>query len=344
MVNVIASEMNDRHGYIHDTVRTIYFGGGTPSLLTADQIKFLIDRVYGLFHVLEDVEITLEANPEDLSVEYAKAIKQAGVNRLSIGIQTFNEERLHWMNRVHSLSQGMEASGNARVAGFDNVSLDLIYALPNHSQTDWERDLEMIVKLDSKHISLYGLTIENRTVFGKWERDNVLIQIPEDEAAQQYLFAIDYLKEFGYIQYEVSSFGKDGFYSKHNNNYWNSIPYLGVGPGAHSFNGTSRRFNVRNNSKYIKARESDLTYWEEEFLSKIQLINEKILTQLRITRGLNLNELNQQLEVSLEELHRGFLNEIQNRGLIRVANGFLTLTSKGFLVADEIALKLFFSE
>ena len=344
MIESILVELQNRSSYITGKIETIYFGGGTPSLLSSNQIQQILNTTTSLFDVHPGAEITLEANPEDLTKANAEAIFQLGVNRLSIGLQTFEDTKLTWMNRIHSSDQNSEALENARNAGFQNISLDLIYALPDHSQKNWEKDLKNVVELAPEHISLYGLTIEDKTVFGKWERQNKLIQVPEDDAAQQYLFAIEYLSKLGFHQYEVSNFGKEGFHSRHNNAYWKGVPYLGIGPGAHSFNGTSRRFNIRNNSKYIQAVKSGNPYWEEEKLSNTQMVNEKILTQLRTTEGLNLNEINEHLKISLEDQHHDFLKEIQGQGLIRVGNGWLNLTSHGFLVADEIALKLFFPE
>ncbi len=344
MVKAIALELDARKDYLQDPIETIYFGGGTPSLLSKDEIQSLLKSIYKSFNISADVEITLEANPEDLTSMYSIDMCQLGINRLSIGIQTFDNERLRWMNRIHSSDQSREAVQNARDAGFKNISLDLIYAIPDHNQTDWEKDLKNIIGINPEHISLYGLTIEDRTVFGKWEQENKLIQVQEDDAAKQYLFAIEYLKDAGYMQYEVSNFSKKGFHSKHNNAYWNDIPYLGVGPGAHSFDGTSRRFNIRNNAKYMKAIAANSIYWEEEVLSDLQLINEKILTQLRTIQGINLEQLNRQLETNLEILHKDFLTEMESKGLLNLADGYLKLTPEGFLVADEVALKLFFPE
>ncbi len=344
MVEAIADEIAYRSDYLNDPIETIYFGGGTPSLLTGFQIQLIIQSVKNTCSISENAEITLEANPEDLSQENAEAFIDSGINRLSIGIQTFSDTKLKWMNRVHSSEQSMDAVRHARKAGFDNLSLDLIYALPNHERTYWENDLRMIVDLDPEHVSLYGLTIEDQTVFGKWEREDKLIQVPEDEAAQQYLFAVDFLKKSNFIQYEVSNFGKEGFKSRHNNAYWNGVSYLGVGPGAHSFNGRSRRFNVRNNAKYMQADKSGTSYWEEEELSKIQRINETILTSLRTKQGLNLLDIGNQMNLSLEDEYAHFLKEIHDQKLMKIDNGCMRLTSKGFLVADEIALRMFFQE
>ncbi|MEO1254372.1 MAG: radical SAM family heme chaperone HemW [Bacteroidota bacterium] len=344
MVEAINKELSSRSSYLKDEVQTIYFGGGTPSLLSADLIQSILDKMFDLFDISNEVEITLEANPEDLSESYAKNIKNVGINRLSIGVQTFDDDRLKWMNRAHSSGQSKIAIQHARNAGFDNISLDLIYAIPGHDRGVWNEELEKICSMNPEHISLYGLTIEEKTVFGKWAKENKLDQVSEGNAADQYLHAIEYLKKAGYNQYEVSNFGKNGYHSRHNSAYWRGIPYLGIGPGAHSFNGLSRRFNMRNNAKYIRAIENDSLYYEEELLSATQLVNEKILTQLRTTQGLNLSEIDEGLDVIFEEMHAELLKSLQNHGLIMRSNGFLRLTSKGFLIADDLALKLFFQE
>ncbi len=344
MVNAITHEIAVHKEYLTDNISTIYFGGGTPSLLSSDHLKKILDAIQSNFVVNSDAEITLEANPEDLTIDQSKGIFDLGVNRLSIGIQTFDEKKLEWMNRVHNSKEAIEAYENARTAGFKNISLDLIYAIPDHSKARWEADLRAITDLQPEHISLYGLTIEDRTVFGKWELENKLIQVPEDEAASQYLFAIEYLKHHGFHQYEVSNFGKKGFRSKHNNAYWSGIPYLGAGPGAHSFDGLSRKFNIRNNQKYLKAIASGQPYHEEEILTQTQLINEQILTQLRTVQGLNLKNINRTLNTRLEEMHSAFIDDLLRKKMVEINGEFLSLTSKGFLVADEIALRLFFAE
>lgn len=346
MVKAIGQEIVSREKYFNKNVDTIYFGGGTPSLLAPEQIQLLLDIINESYPISTNVEITLEANPEDLSKEKAKHFFEAGINRLSIGIQTFDETKLKWMNRIHDSEESLAAVENARNAGFQNISLDLIYAIPDHGRKEWQSDLEQIVSLNPEHISLYGLTIEDKTVFGKWEQENKLIQVPENQAAEQYLFAIDFLKSNGYLQYEVSNFGKEGCYSKHNTAYWKGVPYLGVGPGAHSFDGKfTRRFNVRNNAKYLKAiQKDDISFFESEELSATQRLNEQILTQLRTKEGLNLLALKEASGHSLDQIYKGFIEEMQKQNLIEISGDHLRLKPLGFLVADEIALRLFFQE
>ncbi|WP_420576889.1 radical SAM family heme chaperone HemW [Ekhidna sp.] len=345
MVDAIAHEIVSRKDYLQDEIVTIYFGGGTPSLLSGPQLEKLLESIHQNFTVSSTAEVTLEANPEDLTKAQSEALYKHGINRLSIGIQTFDEQKLQWMNRIHSSEEAVKAFRNARSAGFENISLDLIYAIPNHDRNAWEKDLKAITSLDPEHISLYGLTIEEKTVFGKWERENQLIQLPEDAAAEQYLFAIDFLTANGYIQYEVSNFGKKGYHSRHNHSYWAGTPYLGVGPGAHSFDGkNTRSFNVRNNVKYLKAINENLEYSEQEELSDIQRINERILTELRTSGGVDLKMIESLSGSRVEDLHTTFLQEIHEKNMIEMTGDFLRLKPHGFLVADEIALRLFFPE
>ncbi|WP_424962931.1 radical SAM family heme chaperone HemW [Ekhidna sp.] len=345
MVDAISWEIRDRRDYLHEDVETIYFGGGTPSLLSGLQLKKLFDTINQNFNISGKAEITLEANPEDLTEEYSNTLLDSGINRLSIGIQTFDEQKLKWMNRVHTADEAIQGYENARATGFSNISLDLIYAIPDHDREEWKKDLASINSLNPEHISLYGLTIEEKTVFRKWEKENKLIQVPEDAAAEQYLYAIDFLKAQGYNQYEVSNFGREGYHSRHNHAYWAGVPYLGVGPGAHSFDGqNTRSFNVRNNARYMKAINESLEHVEHEALSDIQRINERILTGLRTKKGVDLNQIASLADHRLEELHSDFLNEMERKNMIERVDEFLRLKPHGFLVADEIALRLFFSD
>lgn len=344
MIGAIMTELKNRREYISEDIATIYFGGGTPSLLSSSQLDQLLDTIIENFNVDQNAEVTLEANPEDLSGSYLQAIRSIGINRLSIGIQTFDDERLKWMNRIHDSQQAKIAYEHARIAGFENISLDLIYALPDHGEIKWEEDLATAIELSPEHLSLYGLTIEPQTVFGKWELEHKVIQVPENDAARQYLLAIEYLQGHGYLQYEVSNFGKKDFYSRHNTAYWHGENYLGIGPGAHSFNGSSRQFNIRNNAKYLKAIRENATYFESENLSTVQRMNEQILTQLRTANGLNLQALEKQSGIRLDQSHAEFIQKMELEDMIVLDGHFLRLKPHGFLVADEIALRMFFSE
>ncbi|NQZ75366.1 MAG: radical SAM family heme chaperone HemW [Ekhidna sp.] len=345
MIMAIAKEIENSSEKINDQIHTIYFGGGTPSLLSQEELRLLFATIHQNYEVCNEAEVTLEANPEDLSTENATGFLEAGINRLSIGIQTFENERLKWMNRAHDSTQSSTAVANAREAGFKNISLDLIYAVPEHGQQGWILDLEKTIALNPEHISLYGLTIEPETVFGKWERDQKLVEVPESDAADQYLQAIDLLKKSGFLHYEVSNFGKKGYHSRHNHSYWSGVPYLGFGPGAHSFDGKDqRRFNIRNNAKYIKGINENEAQYETESLSPTQRRNEQILTGLRTAKGIRISDFDYGRKDSFINDHHSFINEMQQKNLVTLDNGHLSLRSHGFLVADEIALRLFFPE
>jgi len=344
MVEAICKEIRDRNDYINEEIKTIYFGGGTPSILSGKFIKQILATIRNSFQVSPLAEITLEGNPEDLTTKKLAEIYKAEINRLSIGFQTFSDEKLKWMNRIHSSKEAIAAYQNARHSGFGNISLDLIYALPGNSMDAWEKDLYGITSLEPEHVSIYGLTIEEKTVFGKWKKTGRLIEENEEKAAEQYLISIEILKSHGYEQYEVSNFSKPGFSSKHNSSYWAGEKYLGVGPGAHSYDSTSRRFNVRNNAKYLKAIEAGDSYFEIENLSKTQRMNENILTQLRTVLGINLEKFHDDFKVDLRRINKKVINQLADQEYLKVNDQRLYLTAPGFLVADEIALKLFFEE
>lgn len=341
MTDAICEEIIQRKTYLDSTIHTIYYGGGTPSLLSEKQLAKIQQVIYDNFSVNPKAEITLEANPEDLTPQKLVAFANLGINRLSIGLQALDGDTLHWMNRSHSLAQGITAYENARNAGFNNISIDLMYAVPILTEKKWKKGIQQTISLNPEHISIYGLTIEDRTVFGKKQEKNELIQMPEEQSAQQYLHLIRLLSENGYNQYEVSNFSKNGFESKHNGQYWRGVHYLGVGPGAHSYDGKSRQYNIQNNPKYIKLVNAQQTHYELELLTQEQHINEQILTSLRTKDGLFLDNLQEKYQIDLYEAHQKMLTSLADEDMIQLSEKCIQLLPKGFLVADEIALKLF---
>ena len=248
------------------------------------------------------------------------------------------------MNRIHDADQSVSAFENARRAGFDNITVDLMYALPGSGNELFRKNMEKLIQLDPEHISLYGLTIEAHTVFGERRKKGRFLELPEEEAAAQYLNAIDVLSDHGYLQYEVSNFGKSGFHSRHNLAYWEHKPCLGAGPSAHSYNGHLRSFNIRNNAGYMRALQNKEIFFEEEHLTRVQRFNERILTGLRTTKGVDLSSLNNVFNIDVMHLHGTLINRLSNKGLAAVENGSLKLKPKGFLIADEISLQLFSHE
>lgn len=324
-----------------EQIETIYFGGGTPSLLTQAEVEELMTAIRTRFVVTKQAEITLEANPDDLSKEKLAALKKSGVNRLSIGIQTFHDTLLTSLNRAHSSEDAMRCVSNSREAGFNNISIDLMYALPAETMEMWKEDIERALALDPEHISCYSLTIEPKTAFGKLTKQGKL-KAPEDEVAAQHLeLLMDVLEKAGYEHYEVSNFAKPGFYSRHNSSYWKGAHYLGIGPSAHSYNGISRHYTVANNHHYLKAMTSGAVPFEKEILSTADKINEYLLTTLRTSWGCDSEKLLATTGYNLLTEQATYLQQLVDLQYALVEERKITLTRKGKLLADKIASDLF---
>jgi oxygen-independent coproporphyrinogen-3 oxidase len=268
-------------------IETIYFGGGTPSVLSEKEIRKLVGVVNNSFEISKQVEFTFEVNPEDVTRENAQIWKQAGINRISIGIQSFKESDLKWMNRAHELHQSFEAVDILKKNGFSNISADLIYGLPELNLKEWEQHLQQVIDLDVQHISAYCLTVEKQTALNHFVRTGKLKTPSEELQSDQFNLMLRFLSKKGFNQYEISNFSKPGFDSKHNTSYWLNKPYLGVGPSAHSFEGNKRRWNVSNNTKYYKSVGTNSDWFEEEILSETDQWNELFLTGLRTCWGVS---------------------------------------------------------
>lgn len=339
MIQSIAEEIILRKGESSSPLLSIYFGGGTPSLLTLKELSFLLDTIHRNYSVDVEAEITLEANPEDVSHKALKGWKKVGINRLSVGLQSFKPADLEWMNRGHSASQTIECIEQAFSVGFKNISVDLMYGLPNLSINEWEEHLQQVVHQNITHISAYCLTVEKGT---KLER---LVQkgrktIPEDALIeQQYKLLVSTLKHAGFKQYEISSFARDQKYSKHNSAYWNGVSYIGVGPSAHSFKRRSRRWNIANNQKYIQSIKNKSSFHDEESLCDKDVWNELFLTGLRTKWGVSQKHIDALGGFSTKE--QAVLESYISNGRIINKKGFLSLESDGFLFADGIAERFF---
>lgn len=333
-----------RKSLLRDPISSIYFGGGTPSLLEDGQIASLIETIYTHFQVTEPIEITLEANPDDLNPRRLKALRAAGVNRLSIGIQSFDELRLKWMNRAHSAKEALQCLDWARESGFDNLSADLIYALPPADMEQWAQDLRTLIDRQVPHVSLYGLTIENKTVFGHQQRKGLLKEVSEEVAADQYLLAVDLLTNAGYEHYEVSNFAQPGWHSRHNSAYWQDVPYLGVGPAAHSYDGMHRWDNVANNASYLKLLNQKQLAAEVEIRSHAASMNEYLFTRLRTSGGLDVKLFQQKFGRNPLVDSADSIQTFLANGLMQNQQQSLRLTTQGFLLADEITAALFYDE
>lgn len=270
-----------------EEINTIYFGGGTPSVLLNDELKDLLDIIQQHYKVAENAEITLEANPDDLTQAILSALRQIGFNRLSMGVQSFSESDLKLMNRRHGVMQAIQSVKWAKKAGFSNISIDLIYGLPNQTIEEWERNVRIAVELDVQHVSAYNLTYHEGTIFYEQLKKGILKELPDELSLQQFELLIRVLKEAGFEHYEISNFCKPGLYSQHNSSYWKSKKYLGIGPSAHSYDLTSRRWNVSSISKYLDGLENDLPYFESEILSEQDRYNDFIITGLRTIWGIS---------------------------------------------------------
>jgi oxygen-independent coproporphyrinogen III oxidase len=341
VLDSIAAELEHRSPEIaNDTqVETIYFGGGTPSLIPVERIAAYIDQARRLFKVPSDAEITLEANPDDITPERLDAWKKAGINRMSLGTQSFREERLRFMGRAHTADQALRSIEAIANAGFRSWTIDLIYGLPGMTLDEWNEQLTIALDHGMPHLSAYCITVEPRTALAHQVKKEI-VKMPTDEAqSAQFDLLMERMAQAGLVHYEISNFALPGHLSRHNTSYWEGVQYLGIGPSAHSFNGHVRRWNVANNMRYANAIEQDRPYWESEELTAAQRTNETLLTGLRTLAGVPLEKL----EVdALAENATAFRQHLE-RGHLRVEDGRLILTGAGRHFADRIAQDLFVS-
>ena len=343
LVNSIISEIDLRYHYLSNkTINTIYFGGGTPSLLSEKETALILEKLYKTYNVVNAPEITLECNPDDLTDTKLNDFKHLNINRLSIGLQSFNDEELLWMNRAHNSQQSEASVKRAQDKGFENITIDLIYGSKFSNALNWKRTLDKAIELDVKHISSYNLTIEEKTKLGHDFKLKKESAIDDEKSSEMFLEMIDRLGKNDFIHYEISNFGKEDFFSKHNSNYWKGEHYIGLGPSAHSFDGTSRQWNVSNNNIYIKhVADNSTSFFEKEILTDKEQFNEYILTSLRTIWGTELSYLKQHFS---DEFKTHFVNQIQKyikQEMVIVKNTTYTLTLKGKLIADKIASDLF---
>lgn len=345
MINALLQEIELRAPYLEDKkIESIYFGGGTPSLLEGDEIAQIIDTIAKHFDIANNAEITLEANPDDLNQAKVKSLRNTPINRFSIGIQSFFEEDLKWMNRAHNQQEATASIMRVQDAGFENITCDLIYGFPLLTDEKWRHNMQQLIDFAIPHISSYSMTVESKTALDHFIKKGISPAIDSDQAADQMHLLINTLKAAGYEQYEISNFAKNGHYARHNTNYWKGKHYLGIGPSAHSFNGTSRSWNISNNAKYISSIHSNQLPLEVEQLSTLDQINECIMTSLRTMWGLDLTELEnrfgQSVKNSVLEDAALFIAE---KNLVLDDNK-LCLTDTGKLMADHIMSELFIIE
>jgi len=344
MLNALRSEIILRKNYLDtEKIETIYFGGGTPSLMSADELQILIGQITDQFEVSSNAEITLEANPDDLNPQYVREIKNTLINRFSIGVQSFFEEDLKWMNRAHTASEAQSAIKRVQDAGFENITADLIYGFPLLSNEKWEFNIQQLIEYLVPHISSYSITVEPKTALAAFINKGKQAIMDEGQSASQFLMLIDHLTESGFEHYEISNFAKPGMHSRHNSNYWDGVYYLGIGPSAHSFNGKSRQWNISNNSKYINEIGLKKIPAETELLSTENRINEYIMTSLRTSKGMNLKSIKENFGSDYSnEIYNGLEPFLEKEWII-INEQLVTLTREGKLFADHIASELFLS-
>lgn len=344
MVAAIAREASLQRRYLDEVVETIYLGGGTPSLLHGEDLHMLFDALRANFSIAPDAEITLEANPDDLTGKMLQMLVDHGVNRLSIGVQSYDNHLLAFLNRVHDGTSAEICVERARDAGFGNINVDLMYAIPGLDPPQWEETLNKTIALRPEHISAYALTIEPHTVFGKWETSGRLARVDEEAEVKQWQMLSERLKKAGYDHYEVSNFSLPGFESKHNSAYWLQKPYLGLGPAAHSFNRTTRQFNVRNNYIYMRSINEGSVPFTLETRTRRDQINEYLMTSLRTRWGCDLMWLMDQHAFDLRTANESYIQQLVRNGMANLDGGILKLTPEGLLLADKITADLFLAD
>lgn len=344
LTRAIAAELEIQKDYLHgEPIDTIYFGGGTPSLLSKTELDIVFNSIYKYYSICSNAEITLEANPDDLSEEKIVLLKQAGINRASLGIQSFDDAVLKFLNRAHNSAEAETCIALLREHGIENLSIDLIHSIPGQDDSLLKKNLEKVTSFAPWHISVYSLTIEEKTVFGKWASRGHLKAVDEGQSAGQFEMVMDTLIANGYQHYEISNFSLPGFASRHNTSYWQQKKYLGVGPSAHSFDGESRQFNVSNNHLYMKSIHENKIPFEKEILTKENKINEYIFTSLRTSAGCQLDYLASHFDYDLRTINSAYIESLLHHGYVTLADGSLTLTRSGKLLADKIASDLFSS-
>jgi len=342
LLKAMHKELLSQKDYLQaEPVETIYFGGGTPSLLSADEINRITDLIFENYAVKELKEFTLEANPDDLNPAYLKSLRNTSVNRLSIGVQSFHENDLLYMHRAHNAQQADYAIKAAQDAGFTNLTIDLIYGTPGLTDAAWKHNLDKLNSLQIPHFSAYALTVEEGTALHHSISKKKTKPVDASQSASQFEMLMEYAATAGYEHYEISNFAKPGQYAVHNTNYWRGLPYLGIGPSAHSFNGHTRRWNISNNPLYIKNMFENIAVHEEEQLTPIQHLNEYIMTSLRTMWGCDLEKISKEWGDDYAGTIEKSSHKFQERYWLQQADKKLILTNTGKLFADKIAAEMF---
>ena len=340
-VDALLVEIEQRKNYLdNDTFDTVYFGGGTPSALTIEQLQVIFDKILSSFQINVDAEITIEANPDDLLDVYLEGLKKLPFNRMSMGVQSFADAELQFVNRRHNAAQAIAAVERAQKHGFSNISIDLIYGLPNQTFEQWQFNVQQAIALNVKHISAYGLTYEEGTKLWKQRAKLLVTEAPDDLMIQMSDYLRLTLRNAGYEAYEISNFALPGFRSRHNSAYWKMIPYLGLGPSAHSYNGRSRQWNVASIKKYVSAISNNSNYFEQEILTNNDTYNDYVMVALRTSEGIDLEKLHTQYGKKYYEYCVSSAEKFIQTQDLRLNGNHIFLTDKGFNICNRVIVDL----
>lgn len=342
MVAALRAELFLQKDFLkNEPIETIYFGGGTPSLLSADELKAIIDDIYEHYVISTNPEITLEANPDDLNQEKVRELRSTLVNRFSIGIQSFYMEDLIWMNRAHNSREAESAVKRVQDAGFENITVDLIYGYPLLSNEKWDSNIRQVIDFGVPHVSAYSMTVEPATALASFINKGKQPAMNEAQSADQFVMLMESMTEAGFEHYEISNFAKPGRYSRHNSNYWNRVPYLGIGPSAHSFKDSTRQWNIANNNRYMDSIGKGIIPAEVENLTEANRINEYIMTSLRTAAGMDLDKVSAGFGSNYRSVIENELSKFSENDWVDQKGSLVTLTTTGKLYADHIASELF---
>ncbi len=342
-VSALKKEIINRKSYLgDDVVKTIYFGGGTPSLLPVKYVEEILELLHENYNIISNPEVTLEINPDTIDKDKMLALKHLGVNRMSVGIQSFNDDDLRYLGRRHDSRHALQVLDDLNSVGFDRITLDLIYGMPTLTEEKWNHNLDIFFSTGISHLSAYALTVEPKTILGQKIEKEELREVSEEETIRHYNILVERTKENGFEHYEISNFAKEGCRSQHNSIYWQDVKYLGLGPSAHSYDGNSRQWNVSNLTKYIQLIDTDTEcYYEKEILSKEDKFNEYVMTSLRTSWGCNIEKIERDYGKSYAH---NFLKDIKkylDSGIMLMKDNNFILTDEGMLFADGIAADLF---
>jgi len=342
LIQAINKELEIRKNEISTPLETIYFGGGTPSILSEIELESIFETIYKNYSTKNLKEITLEANPDDLNKEKLNFLKSTPINRFSIGVQSFFEEDLKLMNRAHNTQEAETSIKLAQDFGFENITIDLIYGSTTTTNEMWKQNLQKAIALNVPHISSYALTVEEKTILDHQIKKGITKPVDEDHQNEQFQLLVDTLTSNDFIQYEISNFGKEDYFSLHNSNYWKGIHYLGIGPSAHSYNGKTRAWNIANNSKYIQTINENKLPQEIEVLNEVEQFNEMIMIGLRTIYGIDLNRINSEFSQPLVNSFYQELNQLINENLVEKKENRIILKPEAKFFADGIASRLFY--